>query len=103
MPTRPDLPIRWQTAALPASPRACGHGVAILHTAPATPTPRFVAWVDGFAWRHTGAPAVVTFDPARFPTASADAAEIRTAVEAALRRGEIVGELGPGLTLAPNG
>ncbi len=102
MPSRPDLPIRWQSAALPASPRECGHGVAILYHSPADPTPRFAAWIDGFAWHHAGAPAVVTCDPARFPSAPAEAADLRTAVEAALRRGEIVGELRPGLTLAPN-
>lgn len=90
--------VRWQPdPTLPRHGIECGHGVGFCRGALAdTAYERLlVAFVDGFAWFHENADAVVRYAPDRVPPAAAFAAWQRE-IEAVLRRRELNGESGDG-------
>jgi len=90
--------VRWQPdPTLPHSGLECGHGVgfcrgALTDTANAR---LLVAFVDGFAWFHEGAEAVLRYAPDRVPVGAAFAVWQRE-VERVLRGRELNGESAAG-------
>lgn len=98
------MTIHWQPdPALPACGLDCGHGVGFCRGAlqDSACDRTLAAFVDGFAWRHDGADAVVRFAPDRVPTDAAFA-EWQRQVDRVLRGPELAGEFGPGWCWVPN-
>ena len=92
------MKISWQPdPTLPHSGIECGHGVGFHRGALADSAYDRVllAFVDGFAWLHEGADAVVRYAPDRVPAGAAFAGWQRE-VEAVLRGQELNGESATG-------
>lgn len=85
--------VRWQPdPTLPRSGIECGHGVGFCRgtLADSACERLLVAFVDGFAWFHDGADALVRYAPDRVPAGGAFAAWQRE-VEAVIHSRELNG------------